>query len=543
MYMALSKEKQQELFTKFLDKLLNNEYDELPVILAEFQSLSVEDYQAYNDFLTNIGINLIDIIKDKYENGGENGLMDAIDILNKLEKCGINDKVLLPNYSQHQLILEIRELKNLLQFEGSQIEQPLTFTNRSTIQDLANESLELICKEIEKLLGTSGERELYPKQAIQLLQTIKQADPSKFQHLISFDKGWEGNTLLLTALSLEHLDVAEYLLNNQANIDINNEFGMNPIHMLAMVHIDSNKHVRDNSGIESTITIDHIPQIAFSDQQILERLRQVQSILNLMKQNNPTYFANNINQPKTLHSTAYSSTPLTKVIAYNRKANHLEVIVNLWRQFEANIPNSVSIARFVLGSYDFDFILKVNELFPNSFTPVALNQKREDETIIKDFIVSSSASQMQIYLAIIAIKKINNNSNEIMDCIKNAFNNMLPRLVRNEILGIISDSSMEYVFNNPQNFLQKLDECKDWLRLTAIYDENINSKPAVLKFLEQKISSVQNFNPQSSNESNKLIIIAKLEDIKEYLKLAPRTNEDEEILRKYSSTCNYWKPM
>lgn len=160
------------------------------------------------------------------------------------------------------------------------------------------------------------------------------------------ENDWEANTAFLSALSKENMEMAFLLLEHKASPWKLNNFGLNTLHMLAMVHKDMTK----------------------------EKAEKVKTLLTLLSKHKE--FNEEINRP----GQTDGRTPLAMVLAYPETAEWLTSLWNEFTKYQAKYAsNEKSMWAVWLNSTNrHDKISFFEKTFPEQFKIEFLYQKSTD---------------------------------------------------------------------------------------------------------------------------------------------------------------------
>ena len=173
------------------------------------------------------------------------------------------------------------------------------------------------------------------------------------------------NSLFLEALENENLDMAEFLFNNGGDISVAKSDGINAIHMLAMVHPDS-----DYIAINKEQLTD---RISLSEDVARKKIAKVGSFLQTLQQSDRNKFNQLINAPRItspVNGQPHIGTgvPLLKVIAYCKDPKYIDDIIRVWQQVGATIkPAQLNTIWPKCTGKSEAYLAKVEELFSGCF--------------------------------------------------------------------------------------------------------------------------------------------------------------------------------
>lgn len=488
--------------------------------------IPLDQQKKFKEIKNEISMHLINIVQEKFhleENAVENQ-QNALNIVETLQQTGIEN--ILELYKKSEVITKIKQIyanyfnshntftplasSSNNSLAANYPEQALSSQDRHISDLLATLTINYdaapseILQKIEQILGIRQIHQDYESalvaeaKVMDILQQLQQQNPTKFKSLIELQSAeFEKNTLLLTALSLEQLNLAKYLLQQQASIQARNEYGIDPINMLAMVAVDQ---VKDANNVSKTL----------NPTEINARINKVQELLKLMQSQNARYFQNHINSPRIKEELNQlgSSIPLTKVIAYCNTPNALAKIVKIWQDVGANVQTIISansnynpICRYVWGK-DVEFIHQVEQIFPGTFSADNLRKKDKHNQTMLQILISLDDKNL-VLNTIKAIQAINSKTpiqqKAIEDCIKTNCTQQTVASLRNILLLGLSESNLNITLENPQNFLNQLTCHKAWWEFLAQYDDkHLDAKT----FVDNKIKDLEKLKHHHSHEDN-----------------------------------------
>jgi hypothetical protein len=248
---------------------------------------------------------------------------------------------------------------------------PVTFQPEEYFKDWYNAVKLANVNNLIGLISSSGLTTEEVSQVINFLPTnCTRNDPDK-------------NSLFLEALEDESLDMAEFLFNHGGDISVAKPDGINAIHMLAMVHPDS-----DSIAVNKEQLTD---RISLSEAAARKKIAKVGSFLQTLKKNVPDRLNQLINAPRRtcpVNGQPYIATgvPLLKVIAYCNDPKYIADMIEAWKIAGATIqPNQLNtIWPKCIGKSE-AYLAKVKELFPGCFDLQQLT-KPDDENAFEGVI-------------------------------------------------------------------------------------------------------------------------------------------------------------
>lgn len=207
--------------------------------------------------------------------------------------------------------------------------------------------------------------------------------------------GTDNNSLFLEALENENLDMAEFLFNHGGDIRVAKPDGINAIHMLAMVHPDS-----DPMAINKERLTD---RISLSEDVARRKIIKLRSLLQTLQQSDRNKFNQLINTPRItspVNGQPYIGTgvPLLKVIAYCNDPQYIADMITAWQQVGATIkPDQLhTIWPKCMGKPE-AYLAKIEELFPECFDLVQLIKPHKGENAF-EFVIDRTDYTMLNYL-------------------------------------------------------------------------------------------------------------------------------------------------